>query len=90
MRWRRTSNSLEEFIAELCDTGDETLKVRRSALYVEYRQWCAENGRKPFAKGKVRELLEHNIVLGVRLTNLDGYEVFRGIALKHGDTVPTL
>lgn len=89
-RWRRTSNSLEEFIAECCETGDETLKVRRSDFYVDYRQWCAENGRKPFAKGKVRELLEHNIALGVRLSNLDGYEVFRGITIKHGDTVPTL
>lgn len=81
-RWRRTSNSLEEFIHECCTTGEDNLSIRRSKFYVAYKQWCGENGRRPFAKGKVRELMEHNIALGVRLTNRDGYEIFRGITLK--------
>lgn len=81
-RWRRTSNSLEEFIHECCTAGGDNLSIRRSKFYVAYKQWCTENGRRPFAKGKVRELLEHNIALGVRLSNLDGYEIFRGITLK--------
>lgn len=81
-RWRRTSNSLEEFIHECCTASGDNLSIRRSKFYVAYKQWCAENGRRPFAKGKVRELMEHNIALGVRLSNLDGYEIFRGITLK--------
>jgi putative DNA primase/helicase len=59
--------------------------VKRSILYRRYTGWCEENGRKPFAKGRVRELLEHNVPLGVRLAILDGEEIFRGIRLKPED-----
>jgi putative DNA primase/helicase len=86
--WRRTANSLEEFIHECCQTWDDGLSVRRSEFYSAYRDWCQENGRKPFAKGRVKELLEHNIGLGVRLTVLNGNEIFRGIALGHPPKMP--
>ena len=79
-QWRRTTNSLEEFIAECCECHSNHT-MRRSALYQFYKSWCLENGRKPFSKGKVKELLEHNIGLGISLASLDGYEIFRGIQL---------
>ena len=84
-KWRRTANSMEEFIYECCATGDDSYKVRRSHFYEQYRDWCTENGRKPFAKGKVKELLEHNIGLGIRLTSLDGYEIFRGVQINESN-----
>jgi len=81
-KWRRTTNSLEEFIHEECVRGDEKSYVRRSKFYEIYKDWCKDNGRHPFSKGRVKELLEHNIGLGITHTSLDGIEIFRGIAFK--------
>lgn len=55
---------------------------RRSEFYQDYTSWCTDNGRKPFSKGRVKELLEHNIGMGIRLIELSGYETFRGITKK--------
>jgi putative DNA primase/helicase len=77
-QWRRTTNSLEEYIHECC-IRKGYYHVRRAELYQAYKQWCGENGRRPFSKGKVKELLEHNIALNISLTVLDGYEIFRGV-----------
>lgn len=77
-KWRRSTNTLEEFIHEACGLAPEHT-YRRSDLYQDYTQWCADNGRKPFSKGRVKELLEHNIGMGIRLVELNGYETFRGI-----------
>ena len=87
-RWRRTSNSLEEFIAEECVLFSDS-HYRRSDLYKNYAEWCSENGRKAFSKGCVKELLEHNIGMGIRLVELDGYETFRGIYKKPSEKRPT-
>lgn len=80
-KWRLTANSLLEFIHEECIRGDEH-KVRRAEFYAAYKEWCKDNGRHPFSKGRVKELLSHNIGLGVTHTSLDGYEIFRGVAFK--------
>ncbi len=80
-KWRRSTNSLEEFIHECCDILRDSA-YRRSKLYEDYTKWCSENGRKPFSKSRVKELLEHNIGMGIRLTELNGYETFRGIKPK--------
>ena len=77
-KWRCTANSLEEFISEACELQLDC-QYRRSTFYVDYKEWCSENGRKPFAKGRVKELLEHNVGMGVRLVELNGYETFMGI-----------
>lgn len=61
---------------------------RRSDFYQDYTGWCTDNGRKPFSKGRVKELLEHNIGLGIRLVELNGYETFRGIAKKTAQGSP--
>lgn len=84
--WRRANSSLDEFIFEACEL-DSTRFVHRSVLYQEYREWCAEAGRKPFAKSRVKELLEHNVGLGVTLAKLNGYEIFRGLRVKDRDEV---
>ena len=80
-KWRRSTNTLEEFIHEACTLADEHI-YRRSEFYQDYTQWCSENGRKPFSKGRIKELLEHNIGMGIRLVELGGYETFRGIKKK--------
>lgn len=80
VQWRRHTNSLEEFIFECCERGAE-YTVRRSVLYVRYSLWCKDNGRRPFSKSKVKELLAHNISMQISWASLDGYEIFRGIRL---------
>lgn len=80
-RWRCTSNSLEEFIDEECQLLLDS-RYRRSEFYRDYTEWCKDNGRKPFAKGRVKELLEHNIGMGIRLVESNGYETFVGIGPK--------
>ena len=80
-KWRRNASSLEEFIHECCELVSGSV-MRKSDFYEGYRVWCGDSGRKPFSKSKVKELLAHNIVLGIVLTSLDGYEIFRGIRLK--------
>lgn len=86
-KWRCTSNSLEEFIGEACVLFQDS-HYRRSELYKDYTEWCSENGRKPFSKARVKELLEHNIGLGIRLVELDGYETFRGLYKKAPKPAP--
>ncbi len=81
-QWRRSTNSLEEFVHECCLAGDPTLSILRSELYRNYALWCKETGRHAFAKGRVKELLEHNIGLGVSLTKVDGYERFKGLQMR--------
>lgn len=80
-QWRRSTNSIEEFIHESCVLGTEHCAVR-SQFYQAYAQWCTESGRKPFGKSRVKELLDHNVGLGISLVRIDGYETFRGVAVK--------
>lgn len=81
-QWRRSTNSLEEFIHECCSIGDPAQSVLRSKFYQAYTQWCSDSGRKPFGKSRVKELLEHNAGLGISLARIDGYETFRGVMVK--------
>lgn len=81
-KWRRSTNTLEEFIHDTCMLGTEAT-YRRSDLYQDYTHWCSDNRRKPFSKGRVKELLEHNIGMGIRLVELNGHETFRGLASKN-------
>jgi putative DNA primase/helicase len=80
-KWRRSTNTLEEFIHEACDLSLDS-QYRRSEFYKAYTDWCSETGRKPFSKGRVKDLLEHNIGMGVRLVEIGGYETFVGIKQK--------
>lgn len=80
-QWRRSSNSLVEFIHERCVLRPGLLS-RRSGFYMEYATWCKDNGRRPFAKSRVKDLLEHNVALGISLVERNGYETFCGIQIK--------
>lgn len=80
-QWRRSANSLEEFIGEECTLSQDS-QYRRSDFYRDYTSWCSDNGRKPFAKGRVKDLLEHNIGMGIRLVELNGHETFKGVMKK--------
>jgi P4 family phage/plasmid primase-like protien len=84
-KWRRSTSSLGEFIYECCELVAED-QVRRSDFYRSYTAWCDESGRKPFSKSRVKDLLENNIGLGVRLAEINGHEVFRGLRLKPAET----
>jgi putative DNA primase/helicase len=88
-KWRRSTSSLSEFIYECCELSPDA-QVRRSHCYSSYRSWCDKSGRRPFSKANVKELLEHNVGMGVRLVELNGYEVFRGLKLKSDDMGPDL
>lgn len=80
-KWRRTTNTLEEFIHDECELFQDG-SYKRSEFYVAYTEWCSENGRKPFSKGRVKDLLEHNLGMGIRLVELNGHETFRGVMKK--------
>src|ERR1039457_4037279 len=82
-KWRRSTNSLEEFIHECCVIGKNELLTRRSTFYQDYSNWCSESGRRPFSKSRVKDLLEHNVGLGISLVEIDGNETFRGIQVKN-------
>lgn len=81
-KWRRSTNSVLEFIHEACQQSKD-YKVKRSEFYTAYKAWCGENGRRPYAKGKVKEMLAYNINLRIHHATLDGYEIFRGVRLKN-------
>lgn len=80
-KWRRTTNTLEEFIHDECELFQDG-SYRRSEFYKVYTEWCSDNGRKPFSKGRIKELLEHNIGMGIRLVEVHGHETFRGLMPK--------
>lgn len=81
-QWRRSTNSLEEFVHEGCVTGNKDSSTLRSKFYQAYSQWCSDSGRKPFGKSRVKELLENNAGFGISLVRIDGYELFRGVVVK--------
>lgn len=84
-KWRMTTNSLEEFINECCDLGDKNdrfFRIKRSSFYQSYSQWCRDSERRPFSKGRVLELLNHNLRLNIEHARINGYELFVGIKLK--------
>lgn len=83
-KWRLSTSSLNEFINECCELSEKS-QVRRSEFYSRYVQWCGETGRRSFSKSRVKDLLEHNIGMGVRWAEVNGYEVFRGLNLKPAD-----
>jgi P4 family phage/plasmid primase-like protien len=80
-KWRRSTSTLEEFIHDECDLCQDGT-FRRSEFYVAYTQWCSDNGRKPLSKGRIKEQLEHNIGMGIRLVEINGHETFRGVMSK--------
>ncbi len=80
-QWRRSTNSVEEFIHECCVLGQEHSAIR-SQFYQAYTLWCHESGRKAFSKSRVKELLDHNVGVGISLVRIDGYETFRGVMVK--------
>ena len=83
-KWRHSTNSLEEFINDCCELVSQDEYVRRAEFYRDYKKWCDENGRKPFAKGKVLDMIARSIGLGITHTKLDGNEIFRGVKMKDG------
>ena len=80
LKWRRSNSSLEEFIHECCELSSGQ-NIRRSELYSAYKMWCIESGRKAFSKSSVKDLMEHNVGLGITWAKLDGYEIFRGLRM---------
>lgn len=77
-QWRKSTNSLEEFIGDVCAVAPD-VREKRSVFYQCYTHWCKDNGRKPFAKGRVKDLLERNVGLGVSLAEINGYETLKGV-----------
>ena len=80
-KWRRSSNSLEEFLYERCEFNSNEY-VRRAEFYKQYKEWCSENGRHSFKKGRVKDLISSKIGLGITYTTLNGIDIFRGVKLK--------
>jgi putative DNA primase/helicase len=85
-KWRRSNSSLDEFIHECCELRPEQ-HVRRAHLYKAYEAWCKENGRKPFGKSKVKDLLAHNVGLNITAASLNGNDIFRGVCFKESAEV---
>lgn len=85
--WRRNRNSLEMFIYESCKLSPDA-KTRRSEFYAAYVAWCGEVGKKPFAKSRVKELLEHNMSWGLRISRPNGNETINGIEVVTEDFTP--
>lgn len=78
--WRRNRNSLEMFIHERCRL-DPGLKIKRSDLYVTYKEWCGDSGKKPFGKSKVKDLLERTAGYGISHSRPNGIETFNGVGI---------
>jgi len=85
-KWRMSINSVYEFIHENCERGNQNeFRISRAEFYNAYKEWCSENQRKPFAKGKVKELLEHNLKLDISWHRVNGNEQFWGVKLKDSE-----
>ena len=80
-KWRRSTNSLMEFIHEECELGN-SLHIKRADFYGAYKAWAAENGRRQLAKGTAYDLVRSTIALEISETTLHGYDIYRGIGLK--------
>lgn len=83
-KWQRTSNSVEEFLHDIC-VLDEKKRVKRKNLYRFYRKWCEINGRSPVSVTKFRELLLHNTTLGITIVKIEGHEHYKGVGMQEAD-----
>lgn len=83
-KWQRTSNSVEEFLHDIC-VLDERKRVKRKDFYRYYRKWCELNGRSPVSVTKFRELLLHNVKLGIRIVKVEGHEHYKGVGMQDAD-----
>lgn len=87
VEWRRTSNSASEFVYEECQVGNRDFKVKRADLYKAYCDWCSETRRKACSKARFKELLLNNNSYGITLSEINGYDTFRGIRVKVFDPI---
>ena len=78
MNARLDSNSVDSFIAEVCETGKKC-EVSRPLLYEEYEKYCKEEGKIPKAKTQFFAILRNK---GYTERKTDGKRLFVGIAIK--------
>lgn len=81
-KWRMSANPVEEFIHEVCDLVPQDQFLRRAALRDAYEAWRIVNHRKAYSPREFKEMVEHNIPLGITHATLHGIEIFRGVKFK--------
>ena len=75
---RMYSNSVDAFIADMCEKGP-LAKITRTSLYEEYEKYCKEEGKIPKAKTQFYEVLRNK---GFEERKSNGKRFILGITVK--------
>lgn len=84
--YRRECNSAYDFVKEYCTFDDPTAWIPKRDVYIRYRSWCLENGRRPMADRGFSKSLESMNVSVVRHGEARGWG---GIAWVNGQPPKT-
>lgn len=84
--YRRECNSAYDFIKEYCTFDDPTAWIPKRDVYIRYRSWCLESGRRPMAERGFSKSLESMNVSVVRHGEARGWG---GIAWLNGQPPKT-
>jgi putative DNA primase/helicase len=71
--YRRECNSAYDFVKEHCTFDDPTSWISRRDVYVRYRSWCLESGRRPMSDRGFAKSLEALNVSVVRHADARGW-----------------
>lgn len=83
--YREEANTIATFIGETCET-DPTYNVGSDTIYKRYREWCTDNGYKPYNVRNFKVEMER-LKYFWRRTN--AIRVFDGVRLKgQGNAIP--
>jgi P4 family phage/plasmid primase-like protien len=84
--YRRECNSAYDFIKEHCTFDDPTAWIPKRDVYLKYRSWCMESGRRPMADRGFSKSLENMNVRELRHKDARGWG---GIAWINGQPPKT-
>lgn len=83
--YRRDSNAVLTFVDETCDT-DRGYNVGSNVIYTRYKDWCADNGYKPYNVRNFKTEMER---IGFFWRRTSTHRLFDGLRLKgQGNTIP--
>lgn len=83
--YRRESNTIAAFVEETCDT-DRSYNAGSQVIYTRYKEWCTDNGYKPYNVRNFKTEMER---LGYYYRRANVARIFDGLRLKgQGNAIP--
>ena len=80
--YQTNNDIIGQFLREMCDTADKSVKTRTKTLYDRYKIWCRGQGEKPYSVKKFSSELDKHPEWYIETGWYSGYKVYKGLKLK--------